>query len=221
MSQIIIRVLDSSEDIEIYQEEDTKAVFEKIISRTDLIEALQDAVLPYKKNRIRIDLMDEYDKNTIYIEQAESSKVIYYNFEERMIKCQYNGKGYNIIHPNTIFIIYVDNNRVNSIKAICYKTFAGKKTVLFKYPLPNQLGQDSMCLGTVENSYTTPLNAILNAIEANYTHHWTGFVDSKFKDTKALFEYLSSNPFPYDLLKSESCVLEDILNKVAGVDYLD
>lgn len=220
MSQIIIRILDTSEEIEIYHEEDSKAIFEKIINREDLIVALSNALLPNKKiHKVEVDLIDEYDENTFYIELAESNKLIYYKFEERKIKCQYQGKGYSIIHPNTIFIIKVNDGRVYSIKAFCYKQFTGKSTELFKYPFANMLGQNSMCLGTIDNSYTTPLKAILTAIEANYTHDLTGFNDKELKDTKTMFEYLSKNQFPYNLLQTNYRTLAELLDKKIGVEY--
>ena len=216
-----MRILDSSEDVEIYQEEDSKIVFEKILSKDDLTEALQNAILPSKQKSTKIDLIDEYDCNTLYIEESRNQKTIYYNFKEQMIKCQYEEKGYNIHHPNSIFIVYVDENQLRTIKAFCYKNYKGKDTQLFKYPFANMLGQDSMCLGTIDHTYTNPLTTILNAIEANYTHSYTSFDYEGLEKTKDMFEYLSNNPFPYHHLKKSKCCLGDIIDKKVQADIYD
>ncbi len=209
INQAILRFVNTSDDVECYVSNEGLE-YEKIISKDTLIEALTKELLNKPVEETKIDMLGEYDRNCLYIAYSEHHKKIIYNFTERKIKCQFDKKGYNINHPNSIMVINEDDGSVSSIEAYCYKEFKGKSTKLYKYPFANMLGANSMCLGTTDKNYTTPLKAILTAVEANYTHHYTGFTDKKFHSTKNLFEYLKKHKFPYGKLMPLNKEIKDL-----------
>lgn len=212
-NQLIIRVIEGILDAEILLVKDNLTI-EKEIPVTDIYKLFKNLGHEYKDNK-SINVFELYKQNIICIKELGELTKYYVLFSQRKIKCTYKGKGYSIIHPNSIFVLYVDAEKVTKAEAYAIKEFQDKGTELFMYPLPNQLSGHFMCLGTVEREFINCEKSILNIVEANYTHENGRF---KFEDDKKagkkLFKWLASlETFPNDLLISAAKKLEDILEE--------
>ncbi len=208
--EAILRFNSKSNEVEMAIQDNNDNITEKIVNINDVIKELQQVVV-IKQPPIRI---DNFDNGLISFIKSQEKEHYIYRFDERKIKCTFDGKGYSINHPNAIFVIDVEKNRFTKINSYCFKEWKGKNTKLFKYPFPNKLNGNTMCTGTVSREFKTPLETIMNVVEANYTHAHSEFVVKEFKDTKVLFKYLSKNPFPYDVLNSLGYSLGKILEEI-------
>lgn len=211
--QLIIRIIEGVQGAEVLLVKDNLPM-EKVIPTAEIYKLFKSVGHEYKDNK-GINIFDLYKQNIICIKELGESTKYYVLFPQRKIKCTFKGTGYSILHPNSIFALYVDAEKVTKAEAYAIKEFRDKDTELFMYPLPNQLSGHSMCLGTVERSFINCEKSILNIVEANYTHENGRF---KFEDDKKagkkLFEWLSTlESFPNDLLISAAKKLEDILEE--------
>lgn len=209
-NQIIIRITEGVYDAEVLLINDDLTI-EKVIPTKQVYELFKTVGHEYKDNK-RIDIFELHKQNILSIKELGAITKYYVLFLERNIKCTYRGTGYSITHPNSIFVLYVSDNKVRNAEVFAIKEFKGIDTELFLYPLPNQLSGHSMCLGTVEKEFINCENAILNIIESNYTHENGSFKLEKKKTGDELFKWLSSlEAFPYHTLIPVGKKLENIL----------
>lgn len=119
---------------------------------------------------------------------------------------------YNINFPNAIYIVSFSFERIGSIECYAYKEYKAEETELYEYPMPNELFGNKMCIGNAERKIID--NDIVGALEriifTPYSHSSFSGMNG-FSQTKAYFEYLESNDFPYKLMKSLNKKLKDVL----------
>ena len=78
------------------------------------------------------------------------------------------------------------------------------------------LAGNRVCTGTVRNAFVDAKQTIMDVLEANYTHSETHFLNHSFKNTKVAFEYLSSNPFPYQELLPLNYNLDYVIRRITN-----
>ncbi|MFV0552940.1 MAG: hypothetical protein ACK5L6_13620 [Anaerorhabdus sp.] len=144
MKQAIIRLDDTKEDVDILITSANEEIF-KTMDR--------NAFLKFINKKFKIDSNSGGKPKIIHpniYASSDTCKVIVQ--EEQMKIVSYRGDAYKIRFPNSIYIIRHDMTKVNEVSAYCYKVFNGLKTVLYKYPMPNMLGGNKICLGTASKS---------------------------------------------------------------------
>ncbi len=213
MNTMVLKVCDASQDVEVLYQEENRPVIEKVVNIQQAIKEL-NAMLGYEQQYE----LDFTDGKYLYVKETERKAYYVYLMEEQKIKCTYDDKGYSLSHPNSIFIIIVNKLTKNftSISAYCFKEFEGRNTILFEYPFPNMLAGNRVCTGTVRNAFVDAKQTIMDVLEANYTHSETHFLNHSFKNTKVAFEYLSSNPFPYQELLPLNYNLDYVIRRITN-----
>lgn len=207
MKELIFRVTDENSDIEILNHDTiSKRDYFSVTSLSDVIEKLKELdTNHYGQQDYHMTFIDDsvigIGQHVVMIKQPEHKRIV-----------TYKGKAYNIMFPNSIYIIHHIHDTINSIDAYCYKEYNGKQTRLYKYAMPNMLTSNRICMGSapkkiVDDDYVEALERI---IFTQYTHVQTDNIKS-FKETKTYFEYLSKNDFPYDLLMSANITLREIV----------
>ncbi len=211
MNTMILKVCDTSLHAEVLYQEENKPIIEKIVNIQQAIKEL-NFMLGYEQ-QYELDFMDT---RYLYVKETENTGYYVYLMDEQKIKCTFEGKGYSLSHPNSIFIIRVDKNskRFTSISVYCFKKFEGRNTELFTYPFPNMLVGNKICTGTVKNVFVDAKQVIMDVLESNYTHSDTNFIHHPLKSTKKAFEYLSNNPFPYYELSSLNYNLDYVIRRI-------
>lgn len=219
-NQTIIRIIQGSNDAEVMVVDDDK-IYEKIISVNKIANSFRELVVDTSKPK-NINILDLHKQNIIHLIEFQNSTEYYVYFPERKIKCTYQNVGYSFVHPNSLFIIKVRDDKITTIDAYALKTFDNENptsTQLFKYPMPNQLSGASMCLGTVDHTFTNCNDVILRVIEANYTH---GSASYNFKMGKSLHkeevyeEFQRRKNFDYSGLIPIGLTIEDLIKKYKG-----
>lgn len=204
---MIIRLSEANEDAEILEvNKVTDQEYFASISLRMLLKKINEYLQrPYKQDRVKPTLLDKSiiaassDFESIMINQPEHVRIVVYQ-----------EKAYKIHFPNALYIMYKNANTVNGIKAFAYKQFEGLETQLYRYPMPNMLGGNMICIGSApckikDNDYVAALE---NIIFTQYTHSTVNNMKS-FKNTVDYFRYLEKNAFPYNLLISDNKVLKD------------
>ncbi len=187
----------------------------KTISIDSLIELLNEHrkknVTEHEEVILHINtLKDRF--NLLGYKKTNKKEEYIYDFKEMYIKTFYNDVFYEILHPNAIIKIDVDNNKIINMYIYIYKKFEGVKTKLYANPFPNMYGGNATCMGSANRTIKdSNCKTILSILETSYTHSNTGFKNKKLKDTKKAFEYLSKNKFPYGSLYSLNKTLKSIL----------
>lgn len=203
--EMIMRFSDSSEDVEVLSQLDNGAIEEKIINVKDCAKEL------LRCSSVEYDLMEinNLDGHVLHYSRTSESERYVIKLPERKIKCTYNGKGYSLVHPTSIFSIDINikEKLYTRINAFCIKEYKGAKTKLYRYPFPNMLGSNSICTGTISREAADPVEAIMNVIEGNYTHDRTS---CKIKGTKEFFQVIKKE-FPYDILEDTGITLESFI----------
>jgi len=206
LKQIIFRADTVSEDIEVLKVDENGNEYFSAIDIQSLMDKLKKMkpIATDNKRQKLIFLDDQYI--------AFNDKCVVINQQEHKRIVTYQNKAYNILFPNSIYFIDYVDGKIKNIEAYSYKEYEGKETELFKYPMPNMLTENRICIGSaprsiVNNDY---VKALENIIFTQYTHSHVDNIKS-FKETIKYFEYLSSNKFPYDLLISTRYKLKDIL----------
>lgn len=213
-NQVITRYIEGSTDAEVLLVKDNSNI-EKIMPIKELYKVFNQLSYEYKEDQVSINIFELFKQGVFYYKQSEDRTTYYCHFDERKIKCTFREVGYNIRHPQSIFIISVKEDYVASVKAYVIKEWKGIDSELFLYPMPNQLSGSSMCLGTVDKTFNNCNESILNVIEANYTHE-NGRFNNKLKVQGAkLFEYLQScDVFPYEAVIEVGKTIGNIIDEV-------
>lgn len=195
---MIIRLTDVSEDAEILQMNKlTNQEYFASVSMQKVAEKIVEFTSsPYADNKPMPTFLD---KSIIAVSENLSSIMI--NQPEHIRIVTYKQKAYKINFPNAIYIMYQHANKVTGIAAFTYKQYKGIDTELYRYPMPNMLGGNMICIGTAPKDiknldFTQALEAI---IHTQYTHNEVNDIKS-FSSTHEYFDYLTKNEFPYHLL---------------------
>lgn len=193
MKQLVIRIDDTKDDAEILESNEYDEEVFTSISKSKLLNILNTEFRQADEKEDYTFVPDGLiacSANSYVIRQPEHKRIVIYE-----------GIGYKITFPNSIYIILTSGNRIQKIKAFAYKEYKGIETELFRYPMPNMLSGNAICMGSAKREIENRnvLNALENIIYAEYTH--STFDDLKsFRNTQEYFEYLLDNPFPYDLM---------------------
>lgn len=123
-----------------------------------------------------------------------------------------DSRAMKINFPNSIYLVSVENEEVSEIKAYMYDAWNDKYTKLYKYAMPNMLGQNKICIGQanrkIENNDI--IKTLENIIYAPYSHRNVNDVKS-FKDTQDYFEYLSKNRLDKKYLFEANIQIKDLV----------
>lgn len=199
---MIVKFSSLSNDAEICTKKGKEILFKKI-SVEKFIELASEFVRKSSKKNIKI--LDEQiiaiDTNFVVIKQKEHKKIV--TLEEK--------GSYNIMFPNSIYIVEFYNNKINKIKAFAYREYRGIETELYEYPLPNELIDNQICLGTAKKKIENRdyISALERIIATPYTHQTFSGIKG-FSNSEKWFQYLEKNSFPYNLLRPLNLTLEDI-----------
>lgn len=207
MKQLISRIIANKNTVELLTSEGSKEYF-KEIDINEYFNIIKSHCTSFKNglNRKKDVILFSND----LIGAGQYCKVIKQQEHKRIVT--YKNKSYKISFPNAIYFLYHDEKKVNNIDAYCYIDFKGEKTKLYKYPFPNMLSGNHICMGSApkEIEYYNYIKALENIIFTQYTHTHVDNIKS-FKDTVTYFEYLEKNEFPYELLISLNKNLTGVL----------
>lgn len=196
MKQLISRIIANKNTVELLTSEGNKEYFKEFELKEylEIIKCFCSSFETFSNKKSDVIL---FDNNFIGVGQF--CKIIKQDEHKRIVT--YKNKSYKISFPNAIYFVYHDDIKINGIDAYCYIDFKGAKTKLYKYPFPNMLTGNRICLGSAPKELTDRnyIEALENIIFTQYTHANVDNIKS-FKDTDLYFTYLEKNEFPYDLL---------------------
>lgn len=168
MKQIIVRMIPGIDDVEILLNEYNENLL-SVINAKSFIKIIQEYYGSYfSVDEINLNLIDS---NIIhYKRKVNNHEYIYIKFDERILYPTYKNEIFKHMHPNTIFILDVYQNCIYDLKAFIFKKWNKLDTELYYYNLPNMLGSNKLCIGTINKTLEdTYYNSILKVIEGNYT----------------------------------------------------
>lgn len=202
MSQMVVRFDSNNRDAEICIKKRNE-IFFKNVSVKSLISTLENNGYTEGASE-RISLLDEQIIATgmryVVIKQPEHKRII-----------TLFDKSYKINFPNAIYIVKHDDSKIKKITAFSYTEYKGLETKLYEYPMPNELTENTICMGSAKkeifnNDYVAALNRV---IATPYSHvNFSGI--KGFTNSKKWFEYLQKNEFPYKLMRPLNKKLKDI-----------
>ena len=215
MKEFIARINSESRSVEIAFKSSTgsEALFKKITS-LEFVNIVNDTLGKENNGSDIVKNIRLLDPQLIAID--EHYAVIRQAGKKRIVNYAENSSGkilvYNINFPNAIYIVSFSFERIGSIECYAYKEYKAEETELYEYPMPNELFGNKMCIGNAERKIID--NDIVGALEriifTPYSHSSFSGMNG-FSQTKAYFEYLESNDFPYKLMKSLNKKLKDVL----------
>ena len=213
--ELILKIDDSNDDVEICSRENNQISY-KAIKKNELVKLLKKYCIDEKPiQRKDIVMLDEQ-----IIGMGSSSVLINQKQHQRIVTLAIYAEktfAFKINMPNALYILqYHDANgerKITNIEAYSYKKFNGDKTVLFEYPMPNEIYGNAICIGTAPRliSDCNYVDALDQVIFTSYTHANLSSVNG-FTNSLKWFEYLSENEFPYKMLKPLKKKLKDILH---------
>lgn len=194
MKEMILRIQSDRDDADVLIKNGDSEIFKKIRAST-----LVKKLIQYFQKESENEVMRYIPPGVVAY--SENYRAILEPEEKRFVT--YNNRSYNIHFPNALYLIKSQGNKIVSIEAYAYKKWDGLKTMLYKYPMPNMLGGNRICLGSApreikHGDYKQALDLI---IYTQYSHNYVDNIKS-FKNTVDYFNYLENNLFPYDLLIS-------------------
>lgn len=208
--EMIIRLNSDECDAEIAIAEPGKQPMFKKLKREEFVKIVNDNFIyqdtHYKKD---IKLLDSQiigiDEHHVVIKQKECKKIVTYSCNDKLFT-------YKVNFPNALYIVEKNDNKIRSIECYAYKKFEKEDTMLFEYPMPNELSGNRMCIGTADRTIKDGniIEALEKIIFTPYSHNTFSGMNG-FSQTKTYFEYLEKNEFPYKLMKSLKKTLRDVL----------
>lgn len=187
---------------------------DKVINAQTLMMELSKVVESADKEKelFSINKFDTFNNNLVSHKKTVTKDILVFDFKERYIRTFYNEKYYKILHCNAFIKLTVIGDKISTMEIYPYSEYKGKETELYNNPYPNMFSGNKTCMGTadrtVEDDYE---KSILKILETAYTHHTTQFKSSELKGTVNAFEYLKTNPFPYDQMFKTNIKLKDII----------
>ncbi|MBS5368325.1 MAG: hypothetical protein KHY19_02485 [Coprobacillus cateniformis] len=209
MSEMIARIGSDGYTVEIaYKENKIEPLFKRV-TISEFIKTLEDSFQSnnnhYKKD---INMLNKQiialDSHFVVVNQPEKQRIVTYVS---------NGiEAYKINFPNAIYIIETSGDKIKGIECYAYKKYEGENTKLFEYPMPNELVGNHMCIGNADREIKdgNVIEALERIIFTPYSHSTFSGMNG-FSQTKAYFEYLEKNDFPYKMMKSLKKKLKDVL----------
>lgn len=166
MEQIVVRIIPGCKDVELLIRDGFDLPL--TMNSVEFMKILYDF---FGKINSDVKCIDLTDSNIFFIKQLSNGHDLYfYKFEERILHPTYKNKLFRHMHPNTVFVLDISNNRIYNVKAFIYKEWKSLDTELYAYRLPNMLGSNNLCVGTINRDLEdTILNTILKIVEGNYT----------------------------------------------------
>lgn len=166
MEQIVVRIIPGCKDVELLIRDGFDLPV--IMNSVEFMKILYDF---FGKINSDVKCIDLTDSNIFYIKQLSDGHDLYfYKFEERILHPTYKNNLFRHMHPNTVFVLDISNNCIYNVNAFIYKEWKSLDTELYAYRLPNMLGSNNLCVGTINRDLEdTILNTILKIIEGNYT----------------------------------------------------
>lgn len=214
MKELIIRITDASDDIELLKRE---YLLDTITEKKISFEAFAKAIIAKtekKDNSTPTPIL--LPKNCIGYSSNKSNEcyVIHQPEHKRFITLASNDgvkKAYKINYPNSIFVVKTGAGKISTITHYMYVKWDGLKTQLYYPAMPNTTL--NICIGNADTSIKDgDLIATLESIiYAPYSHTTVDNVKS-FKKSKDYFEYLTNNHIEERYLKKHKYILGDIFN---------
>lgn len=215
MKELIARISDTNEDVEIAVKEGNSEPLFKRVMCTEFIDIVnRNFNLHTKISRKNLKLLDPQiialNEHFVVIRQEEHKKIVTYlntlaTYESEILT-------YKINFPNAIYIVEMNDRKIRGIECYAYKEFKGENTQLFEYPMPNELSGNRMCIGNADRTIKdgNVVEALERIVFTPYSHTTFSGMNG-FSQTKAYFEYLEKNEFPYKMMKSLRKKLKDVL----------
>lgn len=215
MREAIIRVSDSTEDVEILANNliFENEIVEKKITLGKFAEGINNLLKTNATQKIECDFLEP---GVIGFAKVGSLKKYIINQPEHRRYITYSvgkdNQAYEINFPSSIYVVYVNNNRITSITAFMYLTWEGKQTKLYDYAMANMLSDSKICIGNAEKTISNDsiIYSLEKIIYAPYSHETLNNIKG-FRSTKSYFDYLENNHIQEKYLHSSSKKLVDIL----------
>lgn len=196
MKEMIIRISETKNDVDVLTVNSKKQEIFSSLSKEKFMDILtsefviNDESNLHKSMTFCDDRIIAFNGNEILIKQDDHKRVVLYN-----------NKAYKISFPNSLYLLCHSGDKIVYICAYCFKEYKGLQTDLYRYPMPNMLHSNRICMGSADTRIQNKdfFQALENVIYAEYTHNT--FSDLKsFKNTEEYFNYLTENEFPYNYL---------------------
>ncbi|MCH4182968.1 MAG: hypothetical protein LKF48_07420 [Prevotella sp.] len=190
MMEAIVRLNNKSHDAQILINQSGKEIF-KDISMDELYKIIgQYRSKKGNSRREHIKLLNPsilaIGNGVTVIRQPEHKRIVLYG-----------NKSYNINFPAAIYFVRHEETRINEIAAYSYFKWQGLDTVLYKYPMPNMLSGDCICMGSADRQIKDGIvPALEQIIYASYTHDSVENTKG-FKSTLVYFKYLKNHHLSY------------------------
>lgn len=217
MKELIIRITDISEDIEILKcDHFLESITEKKISFEAFAKVIKERI---EKNNYSIPKPILLPKNCIgfNVNKYGECYVIHQPEHKRFVTLATNDgftKAYKINYPNSIFVVNVAAGKITNITHYMYVKWLDMKTQLYYPAMPNTTLD--ICIGGAERTIDGDLLSTLESIiYAPYSHTTVDNVKS-FRKSKDYFEYLTKNHIEARYLRKHKFLLEDIFNQEGG-----
>lgn len=210
MKEIIARINSVNDYVELaYKENENEIIFKKIDS-DKYVELINDTLKKDTNHRVKkLKLLDQQiiaiDEHYVVVKQEGSKKIVTYSSGDKI-------ETYKINFPNAIYIVQIQNEKIGQIECYSYKNYLAEETELFEYPMPNELTQNLMCIGTADRTIKdgNVIEALERIIFTPYSHSTFSGMNG-FSNTVKYFEYLEKNKFPYKFMKTLRKKLKDVL----------
>lgn len=207
--QMVLRLSTTMNDFEIAYDNGIDEPKFKNISVSEVYESLKNLLIHANFEKKNLKLLDKdiiaINSSFYVIKQDERKRIVSTNFDDEL-------KSYKINYPNMIYVVNYRSSHILQIQLFSYKKYDGLETVLYEYPLPNELTGNRLCFGSADTRIIDDniVEALERIIGTAYTHKTFSGLNG-YNDTTKLFEFISKNPFPYEYMKGIKKKLVDIL----------
>lgn len=210
MKEIIVRISSVNDYVELaYKENENETIFKKMDS-DKYVELINNTLKKDTNHHVKkLKLLDQQiiaiDEHYVVVKQSQSRKIVTYSSGDKI-------ETYKINFPNAIYIVQIQNEKISQIECYSYKKYLAEETELFEYPMPNELTQNLMCIGTADRTIKdgNVIEALERIIFTPYSHSTFSGMNG-FSNTVKYFEYLEKNKFPYKFMKPLRKKLKDVL----------
>ena len=210
MKEIIARINSVNDYVELaYKENENETIFKKMDS-DKYVELINNTLKKDTNHHVKkLKLLDQQiiaiDEHYVVVKQEGSKKIVTYSSGDKI-------ETYKINFPNAIYIVQIYTEKIERIECYAYKSYKAEETELFEYPMPNELTQNLMCIGTADRTIKdgNVIEALERIIFTPYSHSTFSGMNG-FSNTVKYFEYLEKNKFPYKFMKPLRKKLKDVL----------
>ena len=210
MEELIIRITDISEDVEILRHDH---LLDKTLEKKMSLKAFVTELTSIA-NRTSDELEPKILPSGCIGYNCSGKKEIYvFNQPEHKRFITYStgkiNKAYKINYPSSIFVVVVNNNRFVRITQYMYVEYKGMETDLYYPAMPNTT--HNMCLGNVRTEIDNGdvLGSLEKIIYSPYSHSTVDNIKS-FRNTEDYFNYLTTHSIEPKYLKKYDGKLKDL-----------